>query len=360
MSAWIERLAEVEEKYLNLSRLLADPETLADPRKITRYSKELSDLTPLITTYRRYRKIADELAQAEEMARAEKDPALAAMAQEEKDRLAGELPALEEQLRILLLPKDPNEGKNIFLEIRAGTGGEEAGLFAGDLARMYARYAERRRWKLEMVSGSPTELGGYKELVFLIKGEGVYSRLRYEGGVHRVQRIPATEAGGRIHTSAVSVAVMPEAEEVEVGIRNEDIQIDVFRSGGCGGQSVNTTDSAVRITHRPTGIVVSMQDERSQLQNKIKAMSVLRARIKQKMEEEKRLREEGMRRSMVGSGDRSERIRTYNYPQGRLTDHRINLTLYRLQAILDGDLDEVTNALIAHHQAVQLRDMEVA
>jgi peptide chain release factor 1 len=360
MSAWIERLAEVEEKYQNITRLLAAPETLADPRRISRYSKELSDLTPLVTAYRRYRKIADDLAQTEEMLKAERDPAMAAMAREEKDLLAGELPALEERLRVLLLPKDPNDGKNVFLEIRAGTGGEEAGLFVADLARMYTRYAERRGWKLEMMSGSPTELGGYKEVVFLVKGEDAYRRLKYEGGVHRVQRIPATEAGGRIHTSAVSVAVMPEADEVDFAVRNEDIQIDVFRSGGCGGQSVNTTDSAVRLTHKPTGIVVSMQDERSQLHNRIKAMRVLRARLKQKMDEEQRVREEGMRRSMVGSGDRSERIRTYNYPQGRLTDHRINLTLYRLQTLLDGDLDEVTDALVAHHQAELLHEVEVA
>ncbi len=360
VGVWISRLGQVEEKYETLNRMLSDPEVLADPRRISKLAREHSELTPLVAAYRRYRKVEGELRQAEEMARGEKDPALAAMAQEEKERLAAQLPALEETLRVLLLPKDPNDDKNIFLEIRAGTGGEEAALFAGDLARMYTRYAERRGWKTEMMSSSPSGLGGFREVIFLVKGQGAHSRLKFEGGVHRVQRIPVTEAGGRIHTSAVSVAVMPEAEEVDVEVKAEDIQIDVFRAGGAGGQHVNVTDSAVRLTHRPTGIVVSCQDERSQIQNRAKAMKILRARILAQRVEEQRAEIAGMRKSMVGSGDRSERIRTYNYPQGRLTDHRINLTLYRLPSILEGDLDEVTDSLMSHHQAELLKQMEVA
>jgi len=267
---------------------------------------------------------------------------------------------LEVELKRLLLPQDPMDDKNTIIEVRSGTGGEEASLFVGDLVRMYSRYAERKGWKWEFLSTSPTEVGGYREATLLIRGDKVYSNLKFDGGVHRVQRVPETESSGRIHTSAVSVVVMPEADEVELQVNTEDLRIDTFRATGSGGQHVNTTDSAIRITHIPTGLVVSCQDEKSQHKNKAKAMKILMARLLQKEEEEKQARMDGVRRSMVGSGDRSERIRTYNFPQGRVSDHRINLTLYKLDAVMDGDLDEITEALMASSQAEQLKSMEVA
>jgi peptide chain release factor 1 len=294
------------------------------------------------------------------MLREEKDNEVLAMVREEKDTLLAKMTALEEDLKRLLLPKDPLDEKNTIIEVRAGTGGEEASLFAGDLVRMYSRYAERKGWKWEFLSTSPTEVGGYREATLLIRGDMVYSHLKFDGGVHRVQRVPETESSGRIHTSAVSVVVMPEADEVEVQVNPEDLRIDTFRATGSGGQHVNTTDSAIRITHIPTGLVVSCQDEKSQHKNKAKAMKILLARLLKKKEEEKQARMDGMRRSMVGSGDRSERIRTYNFPQGRVSDHRINLTLYKLDAVMDGELDEITEALMASNQAEQLRSMEVA
>jgi len=360
MDRLMSRLAEIEKKYEELGRMLSDPGIVASLDNLRVYSKEHSDLTPIVEAYRRYRSLHEQLAEVEGMIREEKDSDMVALAREEKNGLAGEMADLQGRLKRLLIPKDPLDEKNILLEIRAGTGGDEASLFVADLMRMYIRYAEQKGWSVETLSSSPTELGGFREIILLFKGSRVYSVLKFEGGVHRVQRVPETESSGRIHTSAVSVAIMPEAEDVEVQINPEDVRVDVFRATGCGGQCVNTTDSAVRLTHLPTGIVVSCQDEKSQHKNKAKAMKILKARIFKVKQDEQRAEQDGVRRSMVGSGDRSERIRTYNFPQGRVTDHRINLTLYRLEAIMDGDLDEVTQALVASDQAEHLKSMEVA
>jgi peptide chain release factor 1 len=362
VSWWIDRdrLAQVEEKYEELNRLLSDPEVIKKPDRLRIYSKEHSDLTPIVEAYRQYRNLEGQLGEVEAMLRNEKDADMVGLIRDEKESLVRGMESVGEDLKLLLLPRDPMDEKNTILEVRAGTGGGEASLFAADLVRMYARYAERKGWKWEYLSNSPTELGGYREVVLLIRGDKVYSHLKFEGGVHRVQRVPETESSGRIHTSAVSVVVMPEAEEVEVQINPEDLRIDVFRSSGSGGQHVNTTDSAVRITHAPTGIVVSCQDEKSQHKNKAKAMKILLARLYKKEEEGRQAKLKGVRRSMVGSGDRSERIRTYNFPQGRVTDHRINMTLYRLEEVMDGDINEITQALIASQQAEQLKSMEVA
>jgi len=360
MSWWMDRLSQVEDKYEDLGRLLSDPEVVKKPDKLRQYSKEHSDLTPVIKVYRQFKDVEHQLGEVEAMLREERENDVLTMVHEEKAALQSRMEDLEGELKGLLLPRDPLDDKNTIIEVRAGTGGEEASLFAGDLVRMYSRYAERKGWKWEFLSTSPTELGGYREATLLIKGDKVYSHLKFDGGVHRVQRVPETESSGRIHTSAVSVVVMPEADEVEVQINPEDLRVDTFRATGSGGQHVNTTDSAIRITHIPTGLVVSCQDEKSQHKNKAKAMKILLARLLQKEQEEKQAKMDGIRRSMVGSGDRSERIRTYNYPQGRITDHRINLTLYRLDAVMDGDLDEITEALVASNQAEQLRSMEVA
>ncbi len=360
MSWWMDRLGQVEEKYEELSRKLSDPDVVRKQDKLRQYSKEHSDLTPIVRAYREYRSLENQFQDVDRMLKEEKDHEILGLIREERESLVAKLDTLEEALKSLLLPRDPMDEKNTILEVRAGTGGEEASLFATDLVRMYCRYAERKRWKWEFLSSSPTELGGYKEVALLIRGDRVYSHLKFEGGVHRVQRVPETESSGRIHTSAVTVVVMPEADEVEVHVNPEDLRIDTFRSTGSGGQHVNTTDSAIRITHLPTGLVVSCQDEKSQHKNKAKAMKILLARLLQREEEERQAKVDGVRRSMVGSGDRSERIRTYNFPQGRITDHRINLTLYRLEAIMDGDLDEVTEALMASNQAEQLKSMEVA
>jgi peptide chain release factor 1 len=360
MSWWISRLRHVEDKYDELARYLSDPDVVSNPDKLRTYSKEHSDLTPIVEAYRKYTSFQEQLSDVELMLQEEKDQEVLAMARDEKESIQEEMTSLEEELQRLLLPADPMDEKNTILEIRAGTGGEEASLFVANLMRMYTRYAERKGWKWEFLNSSPTEVGGFRDVALLIKGDKVYSNLKYEGGVHRVQRVPETESSGRIHTSAVSVVVMPEADEVEVQVNAEDLRIDVFRASGCGGQHVNTTDSAVRITHIPTGIVVSCQDEKSQHKNKAKAMKVLMARMLKKEQEERQEQLDGVRRSMVGSGDRSERIRTYNYPQGRVTDHRINLTLYKLDAITDGDLDEITQALMASNQAELLKSMEVA
>jgi len=360
MNWWIDRLAQVEERFEDLGRLLSDPEIVADSVKLRTYSKEHSDLTPVVEAYRKFSSLRGQLEEAEEMIREEKDSDLITMAREERDELIGDMESLEEELKRLLLPRDPLDEKNILIEIRSGTGGEEAALFVADMTRMYQRYAERKNWTVEVLNSSPTEKGGFREIVLLVRGQRVYSYLKFEGGVHRVQRVPETESSGRIHTSAVSVVVMPEAEDVEVQVSSEDVRVDVFRASGCGGQHVNTTDSAVRLTHIPTGIVVSCQDEKSQHKNKTKALKILKARILKAKEEEQRAEQDGVRRSMVGSGDRSERIRTYNYPQTRVTDHRINLTLYRLEAIMDGDIEEITQALVASDQAELLKSMEVA
>ncbi|HNS55167.1 MAG TPA: peptide chain release factor 1 [Syntrophales bacterium] len=350
-----QRIKDIEKRYEELERLLSDPAVIANRAEYQKLAKEHADLTPLVETFRDYEKAGRQLDEAQQMLR-EGDEGLRELAKEEIPALRQRIEDLEQRLTILLLPKDPNDEKNVVLEIRAGTGGDEAGLFAADLFRMYARFAELSGWRVEVLSSSAASgMGGFKEVIAMIEGRGAYSRLKYESGVHRVQRVPVTEAQGRIHTSAVTVAVLPEAEEVEVQIDPNDIRVDVFRSGGHGGQSVNTTDSAVRVTHIPTGLVVSCQDEKSQLKNKAKALKVLRARLLDKMQAESAAQMSEARRRQVGSGDRSERIRTYNFPQGRVTDHRIGLTLYNLQAILDGDLQPVIDALATHFQTEELK-----
>ncbi len=334
---------------------MSDPAVIANRSEYQKCAKEHADLTALIEAFRDYEMTGRQLDEAQQMLR-DGDEELREMAKEEIPQLKAKIEELEQRITVLLLPKDPNDDKNVILEIRAGTGGDEAGLFAADLFRMYARYAEMWNWRVEVLSSSAASgMGGFKEVIAMIEGRGAYSRLKYESGVHRVQRVPVTEAQGRIHTSAVTVAVLPEAEDVEVQIDPNDIRVDVFRSGGHGGQSVNTTDSAVRITHIPTGLVVSCQDEKSQLKNKNKGMKVLRARLLDKMQAESDAQMSEARRKQVGSGDRSERIRTYNFPQGRLTDHRIGLTLYNLQSILDGEIQPVIDALTNYYQTEALK-----
>ncbi|HXG31211.1 MAG TPA: peptide chain release factor 1 [Thermodesulfobacteriota bacterium] len=351
----IKRLEEVEKKYEEIERLLSDPGI--NPSEIHRYSKERSEISEVVEIWRDYKKTLREI---EENRVLIEDKELGELARAEIAALEGKRLELEERLRIALLPKDPNDTKNVILEIRAGTGGEEAALFAGDLFRMYTRYAERKGWRVEIMSISETGIGGLKEVIASIEGKNVYSRLKHESGVHRVQRIPATEAGGRIHTSTATVAVLAEPDEVEVTLDERDLRIDTFRASGAGGQHVNKTDSAIRITHLPTGIVVQCQDERSQHKNRAKAMRMLRARLYE-LEEQKRLREiSTTRRDLVGTGERSEKIRTYNFPQSRVTDHRIGLTLHRLEAILDGDLDELIETLIAYYQAENLKKTVVS
>jgi peptide chain release factor 1 len=350
-----QRIKDIEKRYEELETLLSDSAVIANRTEYQKLAKEHSDLAPLIEAFREYEKTGRQLDEAQQMLR-EGDEELRELAKEEIPQLKEKVEELELRLTLLLLPKDPNDEKNVILEIRAGTGGDEAGLFAADLFRMYARFAEASGWRVEVLSSSAASgMGGFKEVIAMIEGRGAYSRLKYESGVHRVQRVPVTEAQGRIHTSAVTVAVLPEAEEVEVQIDPNEIRVDVFRSGGHGGQSVNTTDSAVRVTHIPTGLVVSCQDEKSQLKNKNKAMKVLRARLLDKMQAESAAQMSEARRRQVGSGDRSERIRTYNFPQGRMTDHRIGLTLYNLQAILDGEIQPVIDALATHYQTEELK-----
>ena len=351
----IEKLGETEKRYQELESSLADPQVLADNEAYQKVAKEHADLGGIVSAFREYRELSSQLEENRELMH-DQDQELAEMAAEEVAQVEARLPELEKEIQTLLLPSDPNDEKNVILEVRAGTGGEEAALFAADLFRMYLRFAERQGWKSEIMSSHPTDSGGFKEVIALITGRGAYSQLKYESGVHRVQRVPATESQGRIHTSAVTVAVLPEAEEVELDINPEDLRIDVFRASGPGGQHVNKTESAVRITHLPTGLVVSCQDEKSQHKNKAKAMKVLSARLKDKLESERRAEEAAARRSQVGSGDRSERIRTYNFPQGRVSDHRIGLTLYKLEQIMDGDLSELIPPLAAHFQAEALKD----
>lgn len=329
--------------------MLAQPETASDMKQFRQLSRERAELEPVATAFGELERAESELVDARQLL---SDPEMKSMAVEEIDTCKERIEALEADLQILLLPRDPNDSRSVFLEIRAGTGGDESALFSGDLLRMYSRYAERNGWKVELMSESPSELGGYKEVVVRIEGDGVYGRLKFESGAHRVQRVPETESQGRIHTSACTVAVMPEADEqTEINISPNDLRIDTFRASGAGGQHINKTDSAVRITHLPTGLVVECQDDRSQHRNKDKAMQVLAARLKDRQLREQQEKEAAQRKSLVGSGDRSERIRTYNFPQGRVTDHRINLTLYKLAAVMEGDLDELTGALIAQHQA---------
>ncbi len=344
------KLAEVERRCEEIDRQLADPAVLGDRQRYRELMIERGTVGPIVEKYLIYQQL---LAHQEE-SRAlleEGDAELRALAQEELADLAAQLQTITQDLRVLLTPRDPNDDKNTFLEIRGGTGGEEAALFAAELFRMYCRFAEGRRWRIEIMSQTSTGIGGLKEVIALVEGQGAYSVLKYEAGVHRVQRVPVTEGSGRIHTSAVTVAVLPEAEEVEIDIKPEELRIDVFRSSGPGGQSVNTTDSAVRITHLPTGMVVSCQDEKSQHKNKAKGLRILRARLKDRLEEEQAARRASERKGMVGTGDRSERIRTYNFPQNRVTDHRIGLTLYRLESFMEGNIQEMIDALTAHFQA---------
>ncbi|MCC3864316.1 peptide chain release factor 1 [Terrisporobacter petrolearius] len=350
----LNKLQVLEDKYIDLTEKISDMEIINDQKVWQKYMKEHADLEPIVFKYREYRNVLNDLSESKAILEEESDEDLRELAKMEISELEGQVEPLEAELKILLLPKDPNDDKNVIVEIRGGAGGDEAALFAGNLFRMYSRYAERRRWKMELLSASDTGVGGYKEVSFLIKGKGAYSRLKYESGVHRVQRIPATESGGRIHTSTATVAVLPEVEDVEVEISPNDLRIDVFRASGNGGQCVNTTDSAVRITHLPTGEVVSCQDEKSQLKNKEKALKVLKARLYDKALSDQHDEVAAERRSQVGTGDRSERIRTYNYPQGRVSDHRINLTLYKLEQFLDGDLDEMIDALITEDQTKKM------
>ncbi len=349
------KLKDIEKKYEDLERKLSNPDVVSNRAEYLKVSKEHSEIRDIVEAYRKYEKINQQIEEDQKLLQ-ENDEDLREILKEEIPELKAKRDELESEIKILLLPKDPNDERNVLLEIRAGTGGDEAALFAADLFRMYARYAERSGWKVDIMSSSPGGgMGGFKEIIALIEAKGAYRRLKYESGVHRVQRVPVTESQGRIHTSAVTVAVLPEAEDVEVTIDPNEIRVDVYRSSGHGGQSVNTTDSAVRITHLPTGLVVTCQDEKSQLKNKIKALKVLKARLLDRMIAERDSKMSEARKSQVGSGDRSERIRTYNFPQGRVTDHRIGLTLYNLDAILDGDVQFIFDSLTTHYQAEALK-----
>jgi peptide chain release factor 1 len=352
----LDKLDGIENRYNEITRLLSTQEVLNDQAKYSLLAKEHADLADIVVVYQQYKKVTQDLKGAKLLYDQENDPEMLQLASIEINNLTEEQESLQEKLKILLIPKDPLDDKNVIMEIRAGTGGEEAALFAGDLFRMYTHYAESRGWKAEVLSTSPTELGGFKEIIFMIQGKGAYSFLKYESGVHRVQRVPETEAQGRIHTSAATVAVLPEAEEVDMDIDPKDLRIDVFRSSGHGGQSVNTTDSAVRVNHLPTGLVVSCQDEKSQHKNKDKALRILRARLLDIAREEQANKQAQARKSQVGSGDRSERIRTYNFPQGRCTDHRIGLTLYKLENIMQGQIQEIVDALILSYQQQRLSE----
>ena len=349
-----ERLQAVEERYEQLNELLSDPAVISDPNQLRKYSKEQSDLQETVETYRQYKAVKEDLEVARMMLQESDDQESREMVKQEVHSLEKELEELKQRLKLLLIPKDPNDEKNVIMEIRGAAGGEEAALFAGDLYRMYTRYAEKQGWKIDVIESHPTELGGYKEIIFMINGKGAYSKLKFENGAHRVQRVPTTESGGRIHTSTATVACLPEAEEVEVEINENDIRVDTYASSGAGGQHVNTTMSAVRLTHIPTGIVVTCQDERSQIKNREKAMKVLRARIYDLYQQQVQKEYDETRKSAIGTGDRSERIRTYNFPQNRVTDHRIGLTLQKLDRVLDGELDEIIDALIMAEQSEKI------
>ena len=353
----LDRLAFIENKYDELSVKISDPSIMANQNEWRKLCKEHSDLEIVVTAYREYRDVTEELQSNKEMLNDESDREMRDMLNEEISDLTKKEIELQDKIQILLLPKDPNDDKNVFVEIRGGAGGDEAALFSYNLFRMYTRYAESQRWTTEIMSLNENDLGGFKEVVFMIKGNGAYSKLKYESGVHRVQRVPETESSGRIHTSTATVAVLPEVDDVEIEVHDKDLRIDTYRSSGNGGQSVNTTDSAVRITHMPSGVVVACQDEKSQLKNKEKAMKMLRAKLFETAQAERSAGIAEDRKSQVGSGDRSERIRTYNYPQGRITDHRIGLTLYKLESYLNGDIQEVINALITADQAEKMKQM---
>jgi len=350
-----ERLEDIEHRYEELTRELSTPEVAADPARLRDLGKKHAELHDIVSTHRAYRQARDQAQEARQLAREEKDAEMAEFLRSEEATAEGRAAKLEKELEVLLLPKDPNDDKNVVLEIRAGVGGQEAALFAGELFEMYRRYAEKRGWKSDVLSSSPSELGGFKEVVLEIRGKGAYSRLKHESGGHRVQRVPVTESGGRLHTSTATVAVLPEAEEVDVQVNPDDLEIDVFRSSGPGGQSVNTTDSAVRVTHKPSGIVISVQEERSQRQNREKAMRYLRARLLKLAQDEQQREEAATRKAQVGTGERSDKIRTYNFPQNRVTDHRIKTSVHNLQGVLEqGELDGFLDALLAEERRKQL------
>lgn len=350
-----DKLDFITEKYQELSEKVADPAIIADQATWQKYMKEMKEIEPIVKAYEKYKKMKADLEDAWELVNMEDDEEMRELAKEEAHSLEEGIAKLEEEMKILLLPKDPNDDKNVILEVRAGTGGDEAALFGGDLLRMYLRYAERKRWKTEIIDMNDTGIGGVKEATVMIKGKGVYSRMKWEGGVHRVQRVPETESSGRIHTSAATIAVYPEVDDVEVKIDPNDLKVDVYRASGNGGQCVNTTDSAVRITHLPTGMVVTCQDEKDQIMNKEKALRVLKARLYDKMMQEQNDALSAQIKSQIGSGDRSEKIRTYNFPQSRVSDHRINMTIYKLDAFLDGDIDEIIDGLITADQTEKMK-----
>ena len=350
----MDRLQEIERRYLAIEKELGDPHVVQEHSAFRRLAKERAHLADLVETYRSYRQVVQQLRDNQDLVREEKDSEIQELAQQEILELTQRQRELEEQLKILLLPKDPHDEKNVFLEIRAGTGGEEASIFAADLFRMYTRYAENRGWDIDVLSANEIGIGGYKEIIFLVKGKGAYSRLKYESGVHRVQRVPVTESQGRIHTSAATVAVLAEVDDVEIDIPDSDIRIDVYKSAGAGGQNVQKNSTAIRITHHPTGMVVQCQDERSQLQNRLRAMSILRARLYEIEEEKRRLEVDEARRSQVGTGERSEKIRTYNYPQSRVTDHRVNISNYNLPVVMEGDIDEFIDELATRDESERL------
>lgn len=353
-----EKLQSVEDRYLQLNEWLSDPDIVNDPDKLRDYSKEQSDLEETVQTYRSYKQTMEELDEAKTMLNDNMDDDMQQMVDDEVEELSRKQEELEEHLKVLLIPKDPNDEKNVIVEIRGAAGGDEAALFAGDLFRMYSRYAEKNNWKADVIESHETDMGGYKEIIFTINGEDAFSKMKYENGAHRVQRVPSTESGGRIHTSTATVAVLPEAEDVEVEIHDKDLRVDTFASSGPGGQSVNTTMSAVRITHEPTGIVVSCQDEKSQIKNRDKAMKVLRARIYDKYQKEAEDEYAENRKQAVGTGDRSERIRTYNFPQSRVTDHRIGLTLQKLDQVMEGNIEQIIEQLIVEEQAELMENAE--